>query len=198
MKTSLRSRLALAVLVVPAMALAACGGDAATVDAPVGESTVDDAAAGEQEGTSGGGGAGSATLTIGSETWQFDSFLCVFGHEANQSDVYSFVSVADGQATSGAHLQMFVQIRDDSGQGRYEGDGVIYEIEMFDLDNLEDPSVHLTATSDPSYGDVSASVSVNGDAVTAEGVFFDDLTFGSGAPGTAGEFVGSCGADSLR
>jgi len=191
MRATVRSALVLLLLSAAGVALSGCttgeqssGGGSATE---------------EREAPTGGApGSGSASLTVGSESWQFDNFMCVFGHEANQSDEYVFVSLAEGEHTTGERIQLFVQIRDDSGQGRYEGDGVVYEIEMFDVDNLEDPSVHLIATSDSRYGDVSAVVSINGDSVTAEGMFFDDATFGTGASGRAGAVVASCGSESVR
>ena len=198
------ARSTLGVILLSATALAGCSSGSGEGPAEEPEATeeapADDSAAADSEEDSAGGeqGDGTATLTIGGDTWRFDNFLCVFGHEANESDEYVFVSYAEGEHTTGAGIQLFVQVRDDTSQGRYEGDGVVYEIEMFDSDDFENPSVHVLATSDPSYGDMNALVSVDGDAVTAEGTFFDDATFGTGAAGTPGTVDATCGAGSIR
>ncbi|MBW2161718.1 MAG: hypothetical protein JRH14_17435, partial [Deltaproteobacteria bacterium] len=69
-------------------------------------------------------GSGSASLTIGDETWEFGEFGCAFGYDATESQVYSFSSNSFGEHSNGARVQMQANIRDDTGQERIEGDGV--------------------------------------------------------------------------
>jgi hypothetical protein len=100
--------------------------------------------AGDQT-TAGGGpaGGGSATLTIGGETWTFDTVRCAVGEET-QSDEWDFVlsAIQDG-------LQLSVDRGAETGQ---YGDS----IELDDIEDFENPSVSWSAPAvdltDPSYG----------------------------------------------
>jgi len=153
--------------------------------------------AGGGAGGSGGapqGGMGSATLTIGDETWEFDSFECAFGHDATQSDVFSFSSNSFGEHSNGARVQMQADIEDDTGQGRYEGEGVIYTVYITDIEDSANPSVDWESTSRGSPGMPSGQtvVNIDGDHVTAEGLFDDQLTDDfEQVPGT---LDGTCGS----
>ncbi len=111
---------------------------------------------------------GSATLAIGDQTWEFESFLCAFGHDATQSAVYAFSSDTRGEH-EGAAVQMQANIRDETGEGRYEGDGLIHEVYIKDISDFENPSISL---------DLNAPVGIviDGNTVTAEGLFDDGLT----------------------
>lgn len=111
---------------------------------------------------------GSATLTIGDQTWEFDSFVCAFGHEATSSDVYSFSSDSRGEH-EGAAVQMQANIRDDSGEGRYEGDGLTHDVFITDISDFENPSIDLQF-----FG--PSGIVIDGNTVTAEGLFDDELT----------------------
>lgn len=134
----------------------------------------------------GGGGQTVAVLTIGDETWEFTSYLCAFGHEATQSDLYSFSSGSFGEHSSGARVQFLADIRDETGQGRYEGDGVIYDISLDDIDDFENPSVRWSSTSDeadPQLVELGAAppsgeavIDIDGDRITVTGLFDDGLT----------------------
>ena len=124
-------------------------------------------------------GAGSATLTIGGETWDFAGFMCAFGHEATHSDVYSFSSNSYGVHSTGARVQMQANIRDESGQGRYEGDGIVYEISLDDITDFENPSVSWASSNSelyPGAGSGEAVVQIDGMHVTAQGKFDDGRT----------------------
>jgi hypothetical protein len=192
-----------------ALALAACGdnGDDATQPSTGADSTQTAAAAGAEAASAtemaatpaaggGGGDRGSATLTIGDETWEFDVFQCVFGHENTRSDVYSFVSDSRGQHSNGNNLQMQATIRDDAGQGRYEGD-VVFEVQLDDISDFANPSVSWSASSGGIFGGGDLTITIDGDDLTAEGTFDDGLTDAEleAVPGT---LEGTCGAGSLR
>ncbi len=131
---------------------------------------------------------GSATLTIGDQTWEFTSFLCAFGHEATQSDVYAFSSDSRGEH-EGAAVQMQANIRDESGQGRYEGADLYHEVFIQDISDFENPSISLRMNT-------SEGISIDGNTVTAEGLFDDELTPGGDEiPGT---LDATCGTTSRR
>lgn len=171
------------------LSLTACGsasstpGSSSDAGAPAsqdGEETTPAPSEASGGGQSGGQtGGGTATLTIGSETWEFSGFMCAFGHEATQSDVYSFSSNAFGEHTTGARLQMQADIRDESGQGRYEGDGIIYELTLNDISDFENPSVSWSSDNReliPGTGSGDAVVHIDGNHLTAEGNFDDGRT----------------------
>ncbi len=187
------------------LSLAACGSD----DSGDGTSTAtspDDAMSEEMTSESptpesdGGGSAaqGGATLTIGGETWEFTSFRCAFGHENTQSDVYSFSSDARGQHSTGANVQFQVDVRDDTGQGRYEGDGVVYEIHVTDISDFTNPAVKWESSNGALLGmaDGKTVVTIDGDSVTATGLFDDGLT--DDVESVEGTVEATCGAGSLR
>jgi hypothetical protein len=148
-------------------------------------------------GTAGTGGSpigtGSATLTIGDETWEFDSFQCAFGYDATQSQIFSFSSNAFGEDSGGARVQFQVDIEDDSGQERFEGAGVIFGITLDDIEDFENPSVSWEARGP----DPEVIVQIDGDRVTAQGVFDDGLTdlVIEEVPGTVDA---TCGSQSIR
>jgi hypothetical protein len=111
---------------------------------------------------------GSATLTIGDQTWEFDNFVCAFGYENTESDTFSFTTNSFGEF-DGVNTQMQVTIADESGQGRLEGANVAQRIDFDDVSDFENPSIgwRMRATD---------TVRIDGDRVTAEGVFDDGLT----------------------
>lgn len=111
---------------------------------------------------------GSATLTIGEQTWQFDRFLCAFGHDATKSDVYSFTSDTRGDY-EGVRVQVQANIRDESGQGRFEGADLSHQVYLQDVTNLEDQSIHLSFIA-------PEGILITGDTLVAEGLFDDELT----------------------
>lgn len=131
---------------------------------------------------------GRATLTIGDLTWEFDGFLCAFGHSATQSDVYSFSSDAQGEH-EGVRVQMQLNIRDESGEGRYEGSDVDPEVFIQDIEDFDNPSIHYATTE-------LSVVEIGHNDVRAEGTFDDKLTDGpDGLPGT---LEATCGDGSSR
>lgn len=120
---------------------------------------------------------GSATLTIGDQTWEFASFLCAFGHAATESAVYSFSSSTFGEH-EGARVQMQADIRDDSGQGRYEGSDLEHLVYIRDISDFDNPSIDFEMTGPD-------GIVVDGNTITASGTFDDRLTEGDDQiPGT--------------
>jgi hypothetical protein len=111
---------------------------------------------------------GRAILTIGDQTWEFDNFLCAFGHDATRSDVYSFSSDARGEH-EGARVQVQANIRDESGQGRFEGADLEHEVYIQDVSDFDNPSIDLSFRTPD-------GIQVDGNNLTAEGLFDDKLT----------------------
>lgn len=129
---------------------------------------------------------GSATLTIGDMTWEFDEFLCAVGLESTESDVYTLSTNTFGEI-DGTQIQMQATIRDDSGEGRLEGDGLVHEIQVDDVSDFENPAVSWRMVADQ-------GIVIDGYELSAEGVFDDGLTPEDDAvPGT---LEGTCGVQS--
>ncbi len=132
---------------------------------------------------------GSATLTIGDQTWEFDNFLCAFGHDATESSTYSFSTNSSGQAGD-ARTQMQVTIEDPSSQGRLEGADVVQRISYDDVTNFDQPTIDWSLRG-------TDVVQIDGNAVSVEGTFDDGLTPGQqeAIPGT---LEATCGDQSRR
>lgn len=170
--------------------VASCGGngDSATtaVDSSTGdESTieVDETGEGEQEDpatdlaedltedleeTQAAQGGGSATFSVGDQTWTFDSVVCAVGEEETGQEGAELVlsSIQDG-------LQMYVSI-----------DSFGHSITLDDIEDFENPVVSLSSTGDD-------FVSVDGKSISAQAEFTDGTSddFTSTTPGT---FQGVC------
>ncbi|MEM7139039.1 MAG: hypothetical protein AAF500_20870 [Myxococcota bacterium] len=149
-------------------------------------------------GGSGGTGAapadnGSATLTIGGQTWEFSDFRCAFGYEATQTEVYSFSSTAFGEDSPTTQVQLLADIMDASGQERLAGAGVLYSVTLDDITNFDTPAVGWEA-----FGPADIiEITIDGDTVTAEGVF-DDLLTDEVFEEVPGTLTATCGAQSIR
>jgi hypothetical protein len=132
---------------------------------------------------------GFATLTIGDQVWEFDSFVCAFGHDNTESAVYSFSSNAFGEHSDGTRVQMQANIRDESGEGRYEGDGLTHEVFIDDIEDFDNPVVgwDLNAPS---------GITLDWPALSAEGTFTDTTSNGGGE--LEGTLEAECGAASRR
>jgi hypothetical protein len=130
---------------------------------------------------------GFATLTIGDQVWEFDSFECAFGHENTESAVYAFTSNAFGEHSDGTRVQMQANIRDESGEGRLEGDGLTHEVFINDIEDFDNPVVGW---------DLNApmAITIDGIAVSAEGTFTDKTSNGGGD--LEGTLVAECSATS--
>lgn len=161
-------KLVLGATLVGALALAGCGGSAATSAAPADGGATESANSGNG---GGGGGESFARVTIDGETWEYSSFLCVRGYENTESDVYSFSSTSF-TTSDGEKVQFLVDARDDSGQDRIEGDGVTYEVTLYDYSGEQPPSVDISADSATGVTITDTSVTVSGEFVDVEGVSF--------------------------
>jgi hypothetical protein len=130
---------------------------------------------------------GSAKLTIGDQVWEFDNFLCAFGHVATKSELFSFSSLGTGQF-DGVGLRLQVDIDDPSGEGRLEGPNVRQEVT---LDDGEADSINWSAEG-------SDLAQIDGYSVTASGGFID-YTVGTLRPAEVpGTLAATCGDGSYR
>lgn len=82
---------------------------------------------------------------------------------------------------------------DDSGQERLEGEGVIYEVYITDIEDFEDPAVDWEATGPADQ----IIVRIDGDQVTAEGEF-DDLRTDLEIEAVLGTLDATCSNQSIR
>lgn len=129
---------------------------------------------------------GSATLTIGDMTWEFDNFLCAVGTDSTESAVYTLTTntIAD---MDGTRVQIQATIRDDSEQGRLVGDDLVHEVQVDDISDFENPAVEWRMRG-------SEGVTIDGYELFAEGAFDDGLTPEDDA--LSGTLLGTCGDQS--
>lgn len=132
---------------------------------------------------------GSATLTIGDQVWEFDNFVCAFGHQNTESDVFSFTSNSFGEHSDGTRVQMQAEIWDKSGQGRYEGDGLTHETYINDIEDFDNPVVDWNMSA-------PTGVTLNGDVVSVAGDFDNALT--DEVEAVPGTLEAECGTTSRR
>ena len=114
-------------------------------------------------------GGGSATLTVGDQSWTFDSVLCAIGEEEIGQDGAVFVlsSLQDG-------IQLYLDITEQFG----------HSASLSDTSDFENPSVSLDSTGP--YTDII----LDGTSFTGTGEFLDSTTESAErAPGT---FSGTC------
>jgi hypothetical protein len=116
-----------------------------------------------------GQGGGSATLTVGDETWTFDSVLCAFGEEmiGQEGAVFNLSSIQDG-------LQMYASI-----------DSFGHSVSLDDIEDFQNPSVSLSASSP-----FDEFIQLDGKNVSAEFGFVDGTT--DDLTETPGTFTASC------
>lgn len=107
-------------------------------------------------------GAGSAIVTVNGQTWEYASYLCATGYENTSSDVYSFSSTSF-TTVDGETIQVLVDVRDETGEDRVSGEGVVYEITVFDTENGT-VDIQTSSTED---------VTITDTTVSAEGTFTD-------------------------
>jgi len=184
----------LAVLLMSALAVACSDDDNGdNGDVPEATEVMDDTEPTEPAGDEPSGdapsGAGSATLTIGDETWEFDNYYCAFTPEQSQNDRVSFSSGATGESAEGSRIQLDASIQDTEEQGRYEGEGTIQSLTLDDIDDFENPSVSWSAVTGIAGG-AAFTIQVDGNNVHAETVFDDGTT--DAIEEIAGTFDGVC------
>jgi hypothetical protein len=113
-------------------------------------------------------GGGSATLTVGGQSYAFDSVLCAFGSETGNPDFdFSLSAIADG-----------VQLSVDSGPTY--GDNVT----LNDIENFDSPTVGWGSQGDGFLTIADPDVSGSSD--------FLDTTDSSGQTVEQGELVATC------
>ena len=114
-------------------------------------------------------GSGSATLTVGGETWQFDSVLCAFGEQQIGQEGAEFVLSAIDNG-----LQLYATI-----------DSYGHSVSLNDIEDFENPSVSLE--SDWSTGEF---IELSGKQVRATALFVDYTS--DSLAGTEGTLVAVC------
>lgn len=140
---------------------------------------------------------GSATLTIGNETFDFDTFFCGFGHEATEDDEIGFAAGGKGTDSDGTPVQIGVQLFD---AGIREG---FTQVQVLRMDSSGEFDFIWTlsdteplAVEDPTG---RAAVSLEGDVLTIEGGAYDRM---EGRVETGEQAQGMleavCSPDSLR
>ena len=175
-------------LAVIALALAACGGsddgDATTTTVADSSSattqpadTTETTAAEETPTTASAGstaGPGSATLTVGDVTYEFDNYYCLAGPDNTGNDRVSLSSGSMGRIDE-VRVQLDASIQDPDEEGRMEGEGTIQSISLNDIEDFENPSVALEAVTG-FVGGPEWTITYDGSTVTAEALFDDTTT----------------------
>lgn len=117
-------------------------------------------------------GGGTATLTVGDETYTFDGYRCAFGTEETQNENVDFSSTAFGESATGARTQLSVDITLGT-----------HAVTLNDIDDFENPSVALEAIG-------GFELQIDGKNISAEASFDDGTT--DEIESVAGTFEGTC------
>lgn len=150
----------IALLTVLVLVVAACSGsdgEDATGDEgdTVTSTTTTSAGAGEDgsssdsttttAGSSGGGigAGGSATLTVGDQVYEFDSYYCFQGADTG-NDRVSFSSGAIGEI-DGVRVQLDASIQDVDEGGAMDGASSLHSVSLNDIEDFENPIVSWDA-----------------------------------------------------
>ncbi|MGI9606212.1 MAG: hypothetical protein ACR2P0_08750 [Acidimicrobiales bacterium] len=112
-------------------------------------------------------GGGSATLTVGDQTWTFAPVLCAFGEEqiGQEGAVFNLSGIQDG-------MQMYAAV-----------DAFGHSVSLNDIENFEDPSVDLSSMG-------GEFLSINGKNISGDAEFNDGTT--EEFTGIAGDFSATC------
>ena len=193
----LSSRSILPFLAAAALALSACGGEAevpptpatqaepTTTPEPVPEPTDEAPATGSDDGAiemeeemeeiaasmEAQQTGGSASVTIGEQTWDFDGVLCAFGPEEIGQEGAEFVLSAIGDG-----LQFYISV---DAMGQF--------VSLNDIENFEDPALSWEADQDASG---EGFIQVDGKDVSGEATFIDYDS--ESWDEVEGSFEGSC------
>ena len=170
-----------------ALALTACGGSddgeaTTTVAADSSSATTQpadspDTTAGKETATTSAGstaGPGSATLTVGDVTYEFDNYYCLAGPDNTGNDRVSLSSGAMGRIDE-VRVQLDASIQDPDEEGRMEGEGTIQSVSLNDIEDFENPSVALEAVTG-FLGEPDWTIEYDGSTVTVEAEFDDTTT----------------------
>lgn len=140
---------------------------------------------------------GTATFTIDGETYEFDSFLCAFGHEATGNDNIGFAAVGEGSGSDGAPVQIAVELHDE---GIRTGWRIVYLLAERGPDDFE--IVWALNDTEPLQSEGSEGRAVleqDGDDLSIEGGEYDWLENQEETGISAqGSLQGVCSPDSLR
>lgn len=114
-------------------------------------------------------GGGSATFTVGDQTWTFDSVLCAFGEEmiGQEGAVFNLSSIQDG-------LQMYASI-----------DSFGHSVSLDDITDFANPSVSFASSFD-----AGEFIELDGKNVSAETGFMDNTS--DNFDQTPGTFTATC------
>lgn len=134
-------------------------------------------------------GGGSATLVVGDATYEFDNFVCAFGYDNTESDIYSFSSNSF-QELDGVRVQMQLNVADPSGGDALTGSGVEQEVTVDDIEDFENPTITIATE--------SLDATFDGDNISAQGTFYDEVADPTRQEAQAGTFEATCGAGSRR
>jgi len=134
--------------------------------------------------------SGSATLTVGDQSWTFDNYYCLSGPDNTGNAAVSFSSGAFGEF-DGGQIQLDASVVDLDEQGRFEGDGVVQSVSINDVEDFENPSVSLNAESG-AFGTAEFVIQINGDTVTVT-ANFDDYTTDAEIETIPGTLEATCG-----
>ena len=114
---------------------------------------------------------GSASVTIGDQTWDFDGVLCAFGPEEIGQEGAEFVLSAIGDG-----LQFYISV---DAMGQF--------VSLNDIENFEDPALSWEADQDASG---EGFIQVDGKDVSGEATFIDYIS--ESWDEVEGSFEGSC------
>lgn len=114
---------------------------------------------------------GSASVTIGDQTWDFDGVLCAFGPEEIGQEGAEFVLSAIGDG-----LQFYISV---DAMGQF--------VSLNDIENFEDPALSWEADQDASG---EGFIQVDGKDVSGEATFIDYHS--ESWDEVEGSFEGSC------
>lgn len=178
------------------MALAACGGSDSTATTTTAQDqdsgTTTTTAQGQDSGTTTtsaaptttaapqpptdgpSGGQGSATLIVGSETYEFDNFYCFMGSDNTGNSRVSFSSGAFG-TVDGKRAQLDASIQDVDELDRMDGEGTLHLVSLNDIEDFENQSVAWDAATG-FIGAPEWTVVYDGSTVSVDAVFDDMRT----------------------
>lgn len=132
----------------------------------------------------------AATVRIGDETWELPNVAC-----RSRTDGSSPFSLAASIGLIGlglSELSLYVDIRDDDGEGRQTGDGVVHQVALTE-GPLTAPTLSRLGASDSG----EMTITIDGPRVTATGTYDDRLTADvvEAVPGTVEAECGTTIAD---
>ena len=161
------------------------------------ETTAPDASGGGADTTTtnapaagGSGDAGSATLVVGDQTYEFDNYYCFQGSDNTGNSRVSFSSGAFGEV-DGVRVQLDASIQDTNEGNAMDGDGTIHSVSLNDIENFQTPTVGWDSVTG-FFGAPEWVIEYDGATVHAEAEF-DDLTTEEELEAVPGTLDAVCG-----